>query len=208
MRRIIEPAGARYHLLTVVEFSNVSESGRVYWLCVCDCGQEVVVSGRDLRSGGQKSCGCLRSQNMSGLKHGMFGTLIHKTWTSMLSRCRNPKSESYLDYGGRGITVSSAWLLFENFYADMGDKPFPGAQIDRIDNDAGYFKENCRWATPKQNSNNKRGNKYIVVYGEKMTMSECASKYGLNKNLVVNRIKAGWSPEATVSTPVRKWERK
>lgn len=199
-------AGLKFHRLAVVEFSHINHAGRAYWKCMCDCGVEVVVSGRDLRGGGQQSCGCLRKENMSGLTHGMFGTRIYKTWISMLTRCRNPNTHSFADYGGRGITVSSEWLSFDAFYRDMGEQPFPSAQLDRIDNNKGYSKENCRWATPKQNSRNKRSSRFIEVNGEQVVIAELIEKCGFkNRNTIYNRLKAGWSIKKTLSTPVRAW---
>lgn len=89
-------------------------------------------------------------------KHGKYGSSEYHSWAGMKQRCLNPRHPQYADYGGRGITVCDRWLSFEKFYIDMGDKLDHALQIDRIDNGGGYNPANCRWATPKQNSNNRR----------------------------------------------------
>lgn len=93
-------------------------------------------------------------------RHGMTGTRVYATWKRLNGRCKNLNNPKYLDYGGRGITVCDRWLVFENFYADMGEPP-KGMSLDRYpNNDGNYEPENCRWATPKQQANNRRKRKY------------------------------------------------
>ena len=159
---IIIKAGDKYNRLTAIKFSHKKGTGQ-YWLFRCDCGNEKVIYVNDVKSGHTKSCGCLRKGLRRNFKHGMKGTKIYGIWTSMKNRCLNKNNKHYKDYGSRGITVCSEWQGkkgFENFYKDMGDRP-EEKSIDRINNNKGYYKENCRWATWKQQANNRRNIKRL-----------------------------------------------
>ena len=137
---------------------------RPRWICRCKCGRTVEVFGEILRSGRQKSCGrtdCRRAE-VHPKKHAEASrrkgiTAEYRIWGAMKTRCLNPKQPAYRYYGARGITVCDRWKdSFEAFLVDMGRRPGPGYSIDRINNDLGYSKENCRWATPKQQRANQR----------------------------------------------------
>lgn len=118
-------------------------------------------------------------------------------WVHMTQRCNNANHRSYKNYGGRGITVCERWLKFENFLADVGSAPSPKLTLDRINNDGNYEPENVRWATTKEQSENKRSNK--VVNGK--TYAKISYELGGTRNLVNSRLNHGWSVQDAISKP-------
>lgn len=209
--------------LTGMKFSRLEVLGKAerplttnhpgsFWKCKCDCGEESIARSDALKSGRIKSCGCLHREmaaaraSINGKKsktHGKSTTRIYKIWSMIIDRCTNLKSNKYPGYGGRGITVCERWLeSFENFYADMGDRPSPKHQIDRIDNDKGYCKENCRWATPKEQCRNRTNNRIIEFNGEKKPLSEWAELKNMSGAALAARLKRGWSIEAALNKPL------
>ncbi len=118
-------------------------------------------------------------------RHGMCGTPTYLSWGSMISRCGNPKTTGYKDYGGRGIKVCARWKIFTNFLKDMGVRP-ERTSLHRIDNDKGYFKKNCKWASPKEQAQNKRGS---VIYGGRIqSLQEWSYELQIPAFILKNRL--------------------
>lgn len=158
-------AGEKYGRLTVIEHVGFA-NGMSTWRCECDCGNRMVVRLSTLQGKGPRSCGCAqyaaRQQiGFANKTHGLTHSPEYKSYHSMLQRCENPKCHAFADYGGRGIAVCERWRGehgFEDFLADMGPRP-RGRSLDRINNDLGYSPDNCRWATQKEQINNRRPGK-------------------------------------------------
>lgn len=134
-------------------------------------------------------------------RHGKHGAPAYGVWNSMKSRCENPNVKTYPDYGGRGITICERWKKFSNFLADMGE-PAPGMTLERIDNNKGYYKENCDWATRTKQGRNKRNNVLLTINGETLPLSAWAERSGIKYATIHQRITKGWTPEAAVKTPL------
>jgi hypothetical protein len=158
-----------------------------------------------------QSCGCYHKKrvNQTHQTHGHSTsrqlTKVYVTWRHMLQRCNNTRHKDYKNYGGRGIKVCERWLDFENFFADMGQRPV-GKTIDRKDNNKGYYKKNCCWATPIKQANNRRSNRLIVYQGQKITLSEAIeySECGTDYDTVWARLSRGWSVEKALFKSVKR----
>jgi hypothetical protein len=206
--RANELIGEKFGRLTVI---GKGERGKVHWkmICLCECGNQTSVVAYSLRQKTTTSCGCYRNEILSLRRttHGKSKTHeLYKTWAGMHSRCKSTMHKAYLDYGGRGIKVCERWHKFENFLADIGERPFNKASLDRIDNDGDYEPSNVRWATAIQQGRNKRNNKLITFNGKTQTLSTWAAELNLNKTTLKDRLgKYGWSTERALTTPVKQY---
>ena len=196
--------GQTFGLLTVIERAPNARNGKSRWRCRCQCGGVTIAHGVDLRSGHSASCGCLQKQSVSQLtyKHGKKRTPEYSVWCNMKRRCLDPTNKRYFHYGARGIFVSPEWLHdFSKFLEDVGPRPSPLHQLDRIDNDGPYSKSNTRWSTPKEQSLNKQNTLKISLNGTIMPMDTVARQHNLNPATLYYRLKHNWPLEKALSTP-------
>lgn len=228
MGKLINMIGRSVGRLTVIARAHKEGDTRAYWRCVCECGGETVASGKDLRSGNTRSCGCLGrewSSYMGGhrefvakriartTRHGHkrvgAATPEYKAWLRIKSRCNRKSDKDYPNWGGRGIKVCEAWSRsFEQFLSDMGPIPSPRHQIDRIDPNGNYEPDNCRWVTPSvQAAENRRTIKPVTVNGAYFPSVSAASRhFGVLPGVALLRIRSGIPPELAVSLPARGWK--
>ena len=189
--------GNRYGSLTVIEYTGRDQEFKARWKCLCDCGTELIVDVWNLKSGHTKSCGCLGRNRLGDINrthgHSQTGESIYPVWKSMKARCNNPNNQAYHNYGGRGITVCKEWDEdFQAFYGwSMKNGYDPDLTIDRVDNDKGYYPENCRWATRLEQANNKRSCKYITYNDETRTIAEWSRIFNVNYSAFMSRVKRG-----------------
>lgn len=186
----------KYGNLTVLD-----KEGR-YRIVKCDCGIEKKVRIDHLKSGATISCGCVGKKNSRKAKitHGMSDTRVFKIWEGILYRCNNPVK----NYGNRGISVCDRWKDFEGFYEDMGDPPTKKHSIDRIDVNGDYCNKNCRWATQKQQTRNKRNNTILTHEGKSLSIAGWSELTGIKPSTICARLYSyGWDVEKTLSQPVQ-----
>lgn len=196
--------GKVFGKLTVMEFSHKNQRRECHWKCLCECGKETVVRSNQLTSGRTRSCGCLQKEVtiQRQTTHGMHDTRIYRIWNNMKMRCINVKAPYYSEYGGRGITLCKDWEDFSLFYRDMGESYQDGLEIDRIDVDKGYCKENCRWATRAEQNRNRRDTVRLTYKGITKPAIDWAEEKGLTIHAIKKRIKNGWTVEKILETPL------
>ena len=199
---ITEEVGNTYGLLTVINKAGNDKYGQVLWNCVCTCGNKAVVLGGNLRKNHTRSCGCLHRN--SGVKtHNKSKVPEYNVWLCIKQRCYNKKNPAYSDYGGRGITVDVTWAKsFPSFLNDIGERPSTQHTIERRDNNKGYSKDNCYWATKTEQANNTRTNVVLTYNNRKLTASQWSNICGIKPHTIRYRVHNGWSDEETLTTPI------
>ncbi len=196
----------RLHVLGFADNDGPKDARR-RWRCECACGGYVIAQGKLLLNGQRRSCGCIRAEHARAAnikrRHGGVDSPEYETWKSMLTRCTNPNSDAWENYGGRGIKVCNRWLnSFPDFLTDMGPRPSLDYSIDRFpDNDGNYEPGNCRWATVKEQGRNRRTNLNLTVEGETRCLKEWAEISGVNRTTISARLRRGWSVAEAIFAP-------
>ena len=171
---------------SLVASSHFKKNGRTWYVCLCDCGNTLSVAGGNLHrnDSGTRSCGCSKTGNPT---HGLSRTITYKTWKSMRGRCTNLSDSVYKYYGGRGIKICKRWDKFENFLADMGERPSLKYSLDRINNDGDYKPSNCRWATSNEQRRNQRNTIRLTHNGQTKALADWAEHFGVPYKLASSR---------------------
>lgn len=177
---------------------KIQHNGKTAYKCVCSCGKECIKVCSQLSISVCRciDCGNIESGNKRRTTFNYKGTQEYRAWSNMKNRCTNPNYELYHRYGGRGIKVCDEWVnSFETFLKDMGKKPSKQHSIDRINNDLGYSKDNCKWATKKEQSNNTKNTTMVELNGVLKPLSYWCEEKGLRKSTILIRISKGMSPQ-------------
>lgn len=188
----IDLMGHKYGRLLVQGYSHKGNSGH-YWRCLCDCGNANTVLVANLRGEKVVSCGCAKTESTKQrfTTHGKTKTKTYKVWNSMMERCYSNNHRSYPNYGGRGISACERWFSFENFLVDMGEQP-TGFTIERIDVNGNYEPSNCKWASYKEQANNRRNTHYLTFNGVTLSIYLWAERLGMNPRTITSRVHRGW----------------
>lgn len=214
MSRYKDITGERFGLLVVAEYLGNDAKGKVLWRSVCDCGGVKITRAENLIGGSTRSCGCLaieqRRNAAQRQSHAMSKTSKpreHDAWAGMIRRCYDPKHPSFVRYGNAGISVCDDWReSFANFYNDMGECPI-GYTLDRIDNRKNYLPDNCRWASRKQQANNRSSNRLLTHDGVAMNISQWSEFRGWHKSVIASRLFIGWDVDRALTQEPRERHR-
>lgn len=184
--------GQKFGKLTVIEFAGINKHKQSQWKCICDCGNEVVVTGLHLKNGHTVSC----RMHAKFIKHGKRNTRVYRIWLNMKNRCFNPNYTHCKDYGGRGITVCDEWKDdFQVFYDwAMANGYADNLSIDRINPDGNYEPSNCRWITQREQAGNKRCTPSVELDGEIHNLKEWSEITGINYSTIYSRYISGKTP--------------
>lgn len=202
MSKTIDLVGMRFGRLSVIGKTK-TKSNRVAWICKCDCGNETTPMTTSLLKGRTKSCGCFHRDRTAETfrKHGQYNTRLYRIWGNMHQRCSNPKKDNYHLYGAKGVSVCDEWKDFSDFSKWAMENGYSDSlSIDRIETDKGYSPENCRWATPQEQTDNRSCTKLISFNGKTQTIKRWAEETGIPYKNLLWRIDHGWDAEKALTT--------
>lgn len=202
MSGIVNLVGKRFGRLVILEFVRTDKYYNPTWLAECDCGNVVMVRGKNICNGHTQSCGCLKKDKHT--KHGLTRTKLYRTHQGIIQRCNNPKAPGYHNYGGRGIIISEELLSFTRFCEEVGEPPSDKHQIDRINNDKGYEVGNLHWVTNQENAWNTRRSRLVTFDGITQTIAKWAYEKNMCRQTLTKRLNNGWSAKEALTTPVNK----
>lgn len=210
MGKIKDIAGHKYNRLTVIEFAGLDRYSKAQWICKCDCGNLTVVNGSRITSGLTKSCGCLQKEiahnrelRRNQIKYSCRPARLYSVWNNMKQRCTNPDNPAYLRYGAQGIELYADWMDFEKFMEWAYSSGYDDSlTIDRIDNDKGYYPENCRWVDKIIQGQNRRNVILVEYRGEVQPLSKLAREHGIKPHTARGRYYQGWSIDKILETPL------
>lgn len=203
--------GKNYNKLTIISYAY-TKNNETYWKCQCSCGKEIILPYGKLTSGQIKSCGCAYKDNLQKIKngeikppnfkHGDSNSRLYNIYQGMKDRCYNKNGKDYKDYGARGIKICEEWFdsytSFKEWCLSNGYQD--NLTIDRINVNADYCPENCRWANITQQNNNKRTNILIEYRGQKLSLKQLSKLVGINYQTLYNRYKRGWPLERMIQS--------
>lgn len=195
--------GKRFGRLVVLERVENNKRQQAQWLCKCDCGNTKVICAASLKKGSTRSCGCLIHEINS--THSLRKTRLYNIWRGIKIRCFNQNSRAYKNYGGNGITMYNEWKdNFKSFYDwSMSNGYTDELSIDRIDNNKGYFPDNCRFVDKIVQANNKRNNRLLTYNGETHTVAEWGRILNISRSTLFSRLNMGWTVERMLTTQVK-----
>lgn len=189
----------KFNFLTFLEVAGHDKRNKTLWRMRCDCGKTTIVSATQVRSGKTKSCGHLK--HVSRPKHGKRNSKVYIAWCNMKARCDNQLHPQFKDYGGRGIKYDPSWVVFENFYRDVGDPKHNTDTLDRINNNAGYEVKNVRWATRAVQSRNTRSNILVEIEGKTKCLYDWCDEYKISAGSVYRRLAKGMDIVSAITLP-------
>jgi hypothetical protein len=204
-RKKIDLSNRTFGRLRVMEPAGKNRHGAYLWKCSCECGTEKVLTTSNLVHGNIISCGCKQAENRfkhGHAKRGQTRSPEYSSWSKMLNRCSDPNHRMWKRYGGRGITVCERWNSFKLFLEDMGPMPAPKFTIERINNDGNYEPGNCRWATRKEQGNNRYTNRLLTHDGKTLTIMQWAEVTGIRFGVIWDGLDRGWPVAEALTAPV------